>query len=235
MRDGEARNRLIEAILSYLDDRIGAFELDARLSRIAGETSDATVHFVAGQMWFHYDDCTDHKTVASKLQWDYFQRLLLLLESDAEIEIVRSKRRLWLRVLFLVLVAGLVPFLTWKGLGLTALLILVPMVWAVGAWRRFIAGHTRERDGMAAGLTPFASFGELLRVRRSVPNFSKSRYPAEFAERAIRGLIEEIMLRLSWIAYTMIIPFVDVLWLALLIVPLREQEVRIVFPEAAAA
>jgi hypothetical protein len=40
-------------------------------------------------MWLHYDDFRDHAIVASKREWDHFNRLLLLLASDAEIQVAR--------------------------------------------------------------------------------------------------------------------------------------------------
>ena len=70
-------------------ERIGALELGDELHIIAHATQDSTVKFVNRVMWFHYDDCKDHKIVASKQEWDYFNRLLLLLESEAEAEFVR--------------------------------------------------------------------------------------------------------------------------------------------------
>ena len=42
---------------------------------------------------FHYDDCKEHFVVASKAQWDFFNRLLLLIASDAEIAV--ATRRSW--------------------------------------------------------------------------------------------------------------------------------------------
>jgi len=45
---------------------------------------------IADVLWFHYDDLKDHKVIAAKAEWDYFNRLLLLLESDAELEEIKS-------------------------------------------------------------------------------------------------------------------------------------------------
>ena len=48
---------------------------------------DPTVRFVTQAVWYHYDDCLDHVVTLSKTEWDYFQRLLLLLESERQIVI----------------------------------------------------------------------------------------------------------------------------------------------------
>ena len=50
-------------------------------------------------MWFHYDDLKNHKVHATKEEWDYFNRLLLLLASEAEADFVRVRspwREEWL-------------------------------------------------------------------------------------------------------------------------------------------
>jgi hypothetical protein len=51
----------------------------------AARTKDETVKHVADLLWYHYDDLEDHKVVASKAEWDFFQRLLLILKSDADL------------------------------------------------------------------------------------------------------------------------------------------------------
>ena len=91
MIDRKARDEMGKAIRDYMEERIGAFELHDSLDCIAHETEDGTVKVIGRQIWFHYDDCKDHKIVASKQTWDYFNRLLLLLESEAEAEFVRTR------------------------------------------------------------------------------------------------------------------------------------------------
>jgi hypothetical protein len=74
------REALVEVINRYLSDELTAFKLDDALSDIAARTKDETVNHVADLFWYHYDDVEDHKVVASKEQWDFFQRLLLILK-----------------------------------------------------------------------------------------------------------------------------------------------------------
>ena len=90
MIDRSARDQVISAFEAYLDDQITAFEFDERLQEI--ESGDRTVNEVIRAAWFHYDDCTDHKVHLSKPEWDYFQRLLLILASDAELSWSHSSR-----------------------------------------------------------------------------------------------------------------------------------------------
>ena len=91
MIDRQARTEMCKVIRDYMAERIGALELGDELHCIAHATQDGTVKFVNKLMWYHYDDCKDHKIVASKQRWDYFNRLLLLLESEAEGDFVRVR------------------------------------------------------------------------------------------------------------------------------------------------
>jgi hypothetical protein len=83
-------------IRDYMAERITAFELDDALDRLARSSQDRTLSFVKTLMWFHYDDLKNHKVHATKEEWDYFNRLLLLLEQgSAEVrEVQRSSAAL---------------------------------------------------------------------------------------------------------------------------------------------
>ena len=78
-------------IRDYMAERITAFELDDALDRLARGSQDRTLNFVRTLMWFHYDDLKNHKVHATKQEWDYFNRFLLLLESEAEADFVRVR------------------------------------------------------------------------------------------------------------------------------------------------
>ena len=91
------RDRLVEVIIRYLNEELTAFKLDEALSEIGVRTKDETVKQVVNLFWYHYDDVEDHKVVASKEEWDYFQRLLLILKSDAKIVQETGKRKWTLR------------------------------------------------------------------------------------------------------------------------------------------
>jgi len=89
MVDREARNRMIEALESYMDEHIRALEFDDALVAIEASTSDETVKLLRWDLWSVYDDLEDHKVIASKEEWDALNRVRLFLESDAEIEMER--------------------------------------------------------------------------------------------------------------------------------------------------
>jgi hypothetical protein len=90
MTDRTARDEVMTAFVEFLDDRITAFDFDERLGSI--QSRDRTVNEVIGAAWSHYDDCTDHNVILTKAEWDYFQRLMLILRSDAEASLSQRDR-----------------------------------------------------------------------------------------------------------------------------------------------
>ncbi|MBK8477135.1 MAG: hypothetical protein IPL39_12805 [Opitutaceae bacterium] len=198
MIDRKARNEAAQALRSYMNEETTAFQFDGALRHASGSTGDHTVQAVGRALWSHYDDCRDHKIVASKEAWDYFGRLLLLLESDAEIETTKSWRR-------------------WHPLQCVAAVLL--LLFLVITFRADFSGHllpytlpfgppsmllawlnSRSRRKAIAikadALIPFSTVGGLLTVRRQVPNFIKRRYPKAINSRRIRGPIVD---RLMWV------------------------------------
>ena len=89
--DRKNRDALVTAINRYLDGESTAFQFDDEIFGITSD--DPTVSHVVGVFWCFYDDCRDHKVRLSKDAWDYFQRLILVLQSDGHIEV--STRRRW--------------------------------------------------------------------------------------------------------------------------------------------
>lgn len=230
MIDRTSRDRLIEVMRSYMDDQITAFDLDEQLSEIRLRTDDKTVQMVAGELWFYYDDCNDHYVVASKGDWDYFNRLLLLLASDAEMAVAVVRRR-W-HSSQSIAAASLVLFVCLgilKGWGPD----LIGLAFPFGIVSMFLAwfnGRCRRQAMAAEGapVSPFPSFSVLRIVRRRVGGFARSRYPEELAGRKIRGRIQEQLLWVIWIPlwlmFSPIVLFIQTL-------PERQPEVAIMLPE----
>lgn len=176
MVDREARNELIGAVERYLDGITNNVEFDEEIFDIAERSSDPTIFEVAHALWTQYDDCQIHHADLSKPQWNYFQRLVLVLRSDACIETVRNQRWTSRQVVaasgalaFIVLAVGL-------GFGFHLALVTAPLGF-VPAWlSRRKQDDTEPPTALEVALMPFASVAELLAVRRSVPGFAKRRY-----------------------------------------------------------
>ena len=220
MIDRNARDQLAEALRSYMDDKITAFELDSAMGKV--QTQDKSARKIRLWLWLHYDDLKDHKVVASKAQWDYFNRLLLLLASDAEIEVVRSCFRWHISQAFAAFgVASCILVIFRAGVGEQLFFWAFPfgaasmIIRRVNSQRR----NTNRRSGLDR-LAPFPSFSSVRAIRRSVPAFAKTPYRAAIRQRQVRSPIVSKVLWTPWIA----------IWfavgpLALLVQSLPESEV----------
>lgn len=185
--DRANRDRLAAAIRRYLAEETTAFEFDEEIFQVRGTSHDPTIKIIAASLWFHYDDCKDHKVVLSKGEWDYFHRLLLVLESDAVIH--NESWRVW-SASQLVAIVALVAFAAcalWLGIGEHLVLVAMPfgiLSMLLARWRR---GIVPEMTPEELRLTPFKSVSQLRAVRRSVGGFIKRRYPQQLTARRIRS------------------------------------------------
>ena len=89
--EAPSRESLGKVIQAFLAREITAFEFDERLDAHRDSDSPMIQHIVDA-VRYHYDDCDDHLVSLSKDQWDYIQRMLLVLASDCRIE-NRSENR----------------------------------------------------------------------------------------------------------------------------------------------
>ncbi len=182
------RDNLVAVITRYLNEELTAFKLDEALSEIAARTKDETVKQVVGLFWCHYDYVEDHKVVASKEEWDYFQRLLLILKSDAEIIQETGGRKGTARQAVAAVCLVLFGLAVAKtGFGYHLLVVTMPLgviSLLLSHWRS--SDEARRLHDQTA-LLPFGSVSELLSLRRKVRKFVKARYPAQLGSRQIRG------------------------------------------------
>jgi hypothetical protein len=230
MIDRTARVQMAKALRSYMDEEITAFAFDQALSEANPSPKDKTARMIADLLWFHYDDCADHKIVASKQEWDFFNRLLLLLESDGEIETIGASRNwppsrvaaalLFLAFVFLAIRGG------WSGYLMAYAVPFGPPSMLL-AWLN--ARRLRKQTFPAeSALIPFPSVGSLLALRRRVPGFRRSRYPKAIADRQIRSpLFAKLMWLPQLMAWCMFAPLV----LLVQMLPETHTETRISMPE----
>jgi len=233
MADRHARDRMMKAIRSYMSEEITAFQFDEALSEATAGTNDRTVQAVGRALWFHYDDCKDHRIVASKEEWDYFNRLLLLLASDGQFETVRTWRE-WhpLQGVAALLLAGFLLIAVRVGIGEHLWAYALPF----GPPSMVLAWLNSRRRRKAAGpfenvLAPFPSLGSLRAARLRVAGFVRRRYPKAIARRRIREPVVEMLMWLPWsITWCMFSPVV----LFFQMLPGRDSETRIRMPETRA-
>jgi len=213
--DRPQRDGLADTIRQFLNEEISAFEFDRGLDDYR-QSTDPTVRFVSDAVWYHYDDCTDHMVTLSKQEWDYFQRLLLLLGSDGQITVTTTRRWSWTQILaFGCLIAF--AWCIWRfGWGQHLFVFAIPFG-LVSIFISYARYHTRPSGAYDRILTPFANFAELSVAYRANPAFAKHRYPRIMAKRRIRSALAEFGVNLQMYAA----------WLLLSPIPLLFQTLPI--------
>jgi hypothetical protein len=204
MIDRAARNQIAGAIRLYLDEKITAFQFNDVIVEASCKTKDKTAREMIQTLWYHYDDITDHKVLATKEDWDYFHRILLLLESDGELEITKIRR--WSFRQFIAACTLAVSLLVAFHLGWGEHLYFVSIPFGIisislSFWH---SKTTCEPDRMEIALTPFSSIKEIFKARRRVAVFKKKSYPAYLARRSIRSPFWD---KITWLPLIMMCLF----------------------------
>jgi hypothetical protein len=183
---------------------------------------------VAKLLWYHYDDLKDHKVVASKEEWDFFQRLLLILKSDADI-VEETGERKWTarQAVAAVCLAVFAVEVAMKGWGPHLFLATVPLGGVSVLLKLWHSSLEDAQLRQQAPLFPFGSVSEMRSVRRKVQGFVKSRYPARLGSRQIHGPVSEAFTWLHFVVVWLLFSPVELLVQAL---PEREHRWKIAGP-----
>ncbi len=203
------RNELATIIRRYLDSEISAFELDNQIDLYL-DSDDATVEYVAFTVWHYYDDCKDHHVNLTKPQWNYFQRLLLLLESNAHI--VETTNSQWnssqLLAAFCLLISGMAAH--HSGIGMQLLPLLMPLG-LVSICIARLPPQPEPASEFEHILMPFSTFADLAKTRESAPQFQKQRYPKNLPDHRSRtattGFIQFLPTYVLWMLLSPIVLF----------------------------
>lgn len=198
MIDRKARDNLAAVIEAFLAEDVGAFEFDDRINGVAADTDDETVHAVVHLLWFHYDDLKNHTAALSRVEWDYFQRLLLLLRSDSSLRSDRCLRWTGRQAVALAAILAFAAGAFLLRFGWQLLLVTIPLGVVSMALSRWPARDPESDDVDFLRLTPYSSLSELLAVRRTAPGFRKRRYPGAMDARRIRGPIANALLTIQY-------------------------------------
>ena len=229
--DRDARDALIVATRSFMAGEIRSHEFDDRIEDAVMDTKDETARDVHLMLWGTYDDVSNHYIRVGKDGWDFYHRILLLLQSDAHVvnlptEYVGDRLR-WVAAASLVLYVA--AFLT---LGFSAVTFVIIAMLAALSFVISTIRSKRDEDPRIAAMTPFQSISEIYNVRKQVSNFTKQPYP----ERVRWGLYKRSWMEIEiWppISFCICAPF----WCALLplillaqCLPKREQNWYICMP-----
>lgn len=202
MVDRDSRDRLAALIRQYLDDELTAFDFDNALLDFP-DTDDTTVQFVIETVWYYYDDCKDHPVVLSKPQWDYFQRLLLLLESNSTV--IVKKTHLWSFVQPVAAILLLACLLIVWQTGIENHLLIFFIPFGLGSILLSLHHHPEAKVGPFHEIvTPFQSINDL-RIAYESANFVKRRYPSQLESRQIRSPAMDMLIGVQNVVLCLII------------------------------
>jgi hypothetical protein len=204
--DRERRNMLIQAIERYLAEETTAFQFHDEIFAIRDRTADGTVKQIISLLWYFYDDCTDHRVHLTREQWDYFQKLILLLHSDRHIKETHQRMWSWTQAVAGLALAAFIGAVWQTGWGYHLFVIAVPfgllsIVLAATRGRLLPTPSRWERS-----LMPFSSLSQLLEVGRVAMTFRRRRYPGHLQFRRIRTPARELRIHLQtyavWVLFS---------------------------------
>lgn len=179
--DRIARNELIDLVNRYLEGDLSTFEFDEKIFELSDQTQDKTISEIVELLSCFYDDCYDRKVDLDKNQWNYIQRLLLILHSEAHLVVIETTRKsptqfvasASLGILLLgcwwLEFGPMMPLLT-VGFGFVAI--------AINMWKNWTPEQLPPHRLV---LAPFSSYGEIWEVRESVSTFEKRKWPEHMA------------------------------------------------------
>lgn len=209
--DRENRNLLAEAIQDYLEEKTSAFEFSDETFTVAVESKDPTVSYVAHALWHHYDDCKDHKVNLTREEWGYFNRLILLLKSNAHVKVVKRRHWSFTQLIALFTLILFCWHLFQFGFNPYLLIITAPL----GVISIMISLYHRKAHPKLTptkiSLMPFDSISQLLSIRRAVPAFIKRPYPTALEPRQIRSPCREkildLQLYIAWLTFSPLVTY----------------------------
>lgn len=223
--DREARNRVSCEIHRFLNEETTSFGFDDALFDV--QSSDPTVVEIRYRLWCSYDDFMDHPVALTKEGWDYFQRLLLILESDAHIESVGGRCRWHLGQLAALCALVVDLALLWYiGCDVMVFAVIIPLGVVsilIAKYRQSVWISNRPR----ISLMPFSSLTEVRDTYRSVGHFEKRRYPQQLAKRRVRSRTRQQLLLLSNYVLWLVFSPIPLLFQLL---PSRVSQTRVVVP-----
>jgi len=194
MVDRNARDRMIAAIRAYMAGATTDKQFDDEICRI--ETEDETVTLLVFSL--ECDFPTGRKLAAAKPQWDSFNRILLLIESDAELADGNWRRRaaaiqIGAAVSLIAYVALLVHMgfdegsygLLMLPFGIVTALLLL--------FDRLTDRRENPRRDLERYIDPFPSIASILRVRRRMPAFARMPYPRSLKRAFRKNLVTRVL------------------------------------------
>lgn len=191
MIDRQSRDKVLKLLTAYMDGKKRMQSLDLAVFDLEQTTDDELIALAGQIIWLCIDRGNGEKRFEGNRDvWNLLCRLKLLLSSDVEIKLRKTKR--WNSIQPIAFFSFIVLFslLIYVG-SLQNGILFWSYMFLCGLWTWFLSKKHDEalehfnREEVMLSRLPFNSFGEILAVRRSVPAFRKTPFPSGFPERSI--------------------------------------------------
>lgn len=210
--DRNLRDKLPGVIQQNLCEQITVNEFDTAIEIDYVISADSTVEFVSLSILFYLSNLFDDEVRLSKSEWLFFQRLLLLLESDFNISIISTRRWSWTQlvaVTFMIISFVLIWHFGW---GLHLLAFSIPL--GVGSMLITLVRNKAQSVAFETPhLAPFSSFSDLLAAYKSTPSFRMGYYPGNMLDRKICTPLSELVWQLplcaAWLMFSPVLLFIQ--------------------------
>ncbi|MCF6206939.1 MAG: hypothetical protein L3J47_08645 [Sulfurovum sp.] len=87
--DRQTRDQLADLIETFTTGKITNFNFDKSINDL--KSKDPLISFCIQHLWFLYDDIKEHYAVLDKKEWDFCYRLMLLLRSDCQVHMSKTR------------------------------------------------------------------------------------------------------------------------------------------------
>jgi hypothetical protein len=188
MIDRPARELMVAAFDSFLNEEIDSSQFDDVIFDISAACRDETVQYVAGEAWGFYDELRPHTVRLEKQAWNFLQRLRLLLHSDCEV-VFERRWALGYQCTALACLSAIAAT-AWVT-GNSPALHVVCLMAGVLMW--VVTRPEPEPKPYLEIVYPFRSVKQLASVYRRTPNFHKARYPQHLGRRRGERLIDSAL------------------------------------------
>ena len=175
--DHTVRAQLATAIRTFLNNGLSPDEFLNVLSDVQISSNHPLIHEISLGLSGFIGDDDDTAHVQSKLSWGYLQRVLLALETDAELEMIQNQRPGWTRIVAIVALITLssIAFQVGFSLQLIPIAIIAGLLSVILSFLEHRQHQVTAFDGI---IEPFNSLDDL-RIAYECSTFHKMRQPQQ--------------------------------------------------------
>ena len=174
--DRKAREYLLGVVDGYLSGALGSVGYLERIEALP-RTRDHTAKMMVEELSLFAGDVTTYFRKLSKAEWDYLQRLCLVLRSDVEFA-KRARRPVWNKIRVLAVAQIMVLAFAAYQFGVYGALLVSALISSCDV---LLLHRLRPKSPGKLNITqrsPFTSFAQLRACRMSTHEFRKVPYPA---------------------------------------------------------